>query len=66
MAPSTLVDLPASLKAEKPYAIEYKLALISLPIDEEDKTEACSTFAHDALDKKLTASTLFRWDELLF
>lgn len=57
---STLVDLPASLKVEKPYATEYKLALVSLPIDEDEKVDACSTFAADALDKKLTASTLFR------
>lgn len=57
---STLKELPSTLKAEKPFATEYKLALTLPPRDEDDINEAYSTFASDTLDKKLNLSVQYR------
>jgi len=57
---STLKELSSTLRAEKPYATEYKLALINVPRDEDDANEACSTFSSDVLDKKLKIAVQYR------
>lgn len=58
---STLKELSSTLKADKPFAIEYRLALVTPPLDEDDIHEAYSTFASDVLDKKLSVSVHYRY-----
>lgn len=55
-----LAHLPPALSSDKPYAQEYVLALAVLPPDEDDKTEACRSFAQDVLNKTLNLNVEFK------
>lgn len=45
--------MPAGFSSEKPFATEYALALVKLPLDNEDKEEALRAFAEDVLSRKV-------------
>lgn len=59
---SRLASLPPAFISDKPYANYYGLALIALPPEEDDKTEAAKVFAQDALNRNLLLNVEYKYD----
>lgn len=55
-----LAMLPPAFHSDKPYVHEYNLALVVLPTDEDDKTDAVKAFAQDTLNKNLQLNVEYR------
>ncbi|XP_058457634.1 staphylococcal nuclease domain-containing protein 1 [Malaya genurostris] len=55
-----LAMLPPAFLSDKPYAHEYSLALVVLPTDPDDKTDAIKAFAQDTLNKTLQLNVEYR------
>ncbi|XP_021917779.1 staphylococcal nuclease domain-containing protein 1 isoform X1 [Zootermopsis nevadensis] len=52
--------LPSSFATEKPFALEYALACVQLPIDEDDKEEAIHAFRNDVQNRTLNMNIEYR------
>lgn len=59
---SRLASLPPAFISDKPYANFYGLALVHLPPEEDDKTEAAKSFAQDALNHDLLLNVEYKYD----
>lgn len=57
---SRLASLPPAFISDKPYAQQYGLALALLPREDDDKLEACKSFAQDALNRDLLLNVEYK------
>uniref|UniRef100_A0A336MJQ8 CSON000819 protein n=1 Tax=Culicoides sonorensis TaxID=179676 RepID=A0A336MJQ8_CULSO len=57
---SDLLELPHSLRNEPAYALQFKLAYVELPTDDEDKKEALNVFVSEVLEKKVNLQLQYR------
>ncbi|XP_031619564.1 staphylococcal nuclease domain-containing protein 1 [Contarinia nasturtii] len=57
---SRLASLPPAFISDKPYANYYGLALVVLPPEEDDKTEAVKNLAQDALNRDLLLNVEYK------
>jgi len=57
---SRLASLPPAFISDKPYANQYGLALVSLPPEDDDKSEAGKSFAQDAFNRDLLLNVEYK------
>lgn len=67
VAPTTrLASLPAAFSSDKPYAVEYCMAFIQLPADNEYKDESARAFAEDVLNRNLLLNVEYKANNVTY